>query len=391
MPRKVRVLHVVSRMQRGGIETWLMHVLRTIDRARFQFDFLVNTTEPCDYDAELRALGARILPCAPPRKAIAHLRDMWRVLRHEGPYDVVHAHGSAAVGVTLRLAAAAGVPVRIAHSHNAPTNERRRARSYLYRVVARAWMRRYMTHGLGVSAMASDYLFGPAWRDDGRCQLVELGLDWAPFREPLDVAALRRELNLPAEALVVGHVGRFDAQKNHAFFLQVAAKLVEREARAHFLLVGDGQLRPAIEAQARDLGLRERIVFAGSRPDVQRALQAMDVFLFPSHYEGLALSFLEAQAVGLPCVISAAIPPEPRLVGPLVRPLGLEQPPEVWADTVLAASGTRRGEQHARAWQIVAGSRYSIESSLGKLLPIYAGATSAEDRLVRGGHASTPR
>jgi glycosyltransferase involved in cell wall biosynthesis len=390
MPKQVRVLQVVSRMQRGGIETWLMHVLRTIDRERFRLDFLVNTTEPCDYDAEVRALGARILPCAPPRHAVAHVRDLWRILRQEGGYDVVHAHGSAAVGVTLRLAAAAGVPVRIAHSHNAPTNERRRARSYLYRVATGAWMRRYMTHGLGVSAMANDYLFGPGWRGDRRCQLLELGVDWAPFREPLDAAALRRELNLPAEALVVGHVGRFDAQKNHEFFLKVAAKLVEREARACFLLVGDGQLRPAIEAMAEALGLRERVVFTGSRADVQRALQAMDVFLFPSHYEGLALSFLEAQAVGLPCVISSAIPPEPRLVEPLVRALSLEQPPEVWAETVLEAAGAARSEQHERAWRIVADSRYSIESSLEKLLPIYGGAMPADGRLVRGHHASTP-
>src|ERR1035437_4217476 len=139
MARPIRVLQVVHRMGRGGIETWLMNVLRNIDRERFKFDFLVYTTQPCAYDEEIRALGSRILPCVPPSRAIDHLKDLWHIMIAEGPYDVIHAHGSETIGATLRTAARAGIPIRVAHAHNASRNVRRRLRSHVYRVITGYW------------------------------------------------------------------------------------------------------------------------------------------------------------------------------------------------------------------------------------------------------------
>src|SRR5689334_14959520 len=140
MSKPVRILHVVHRMQRGGIETWLMHVLRNIDRDRFRFDFAVFTNESCAYDDEIRAVNSRIIACIPPERSVAHLRDMQRVLASEGPYDVIHVHGSSAMGATVKIASTVGVPIRIAHSHSAPRNVKRRTRSYFLRVITYYWL-----------------------------------------------------------------------------------------------------------------------------------------------------------------------------------------------------------------------------------------------------------
>ena len=147
-------------MGRGGIETWLMDVLRTIDRERFPCDFLVYTEEKRAYDDEIRALGSRILRCAHPSKALSHVRHLQCILATEGPYDVIHAHGALEMGSTLREASRANIPVRIAHSHNAGESARR-LRSRAYRIlITRRWMNQYMTHGLGCSRVACAFSLG---------------------------------------------------------------------------------------------------------------------------------------------------------------------------------------------------------------------------------------
>jgi glycosyltransferase involved in cell wall biosynthesis len=372
MSKPVRILHVVHRMQRGGIETWLMHVLRNIDRDRFRFDFAVFTDEPCAYDDEIRALNSRIIACIPPERAVAHLRNVQRVLASEGPYDVIHVHGSSAMGATVKIASTVGVPIRIAHSHSAPRNVKRRTRSYFLRVITYYWLMKHMTHGLGVSQAACDHLFGATWRNDKRCQILHLALDWSLYREAIDVSAIREELGIPVDALVLGHIGRFHPQKNHEFLFMVAKRVIARHPNTYLLLVGDGELLPAMQIVAQQQGIDDRVIFTGSRPDVYRLLQAMDVFLLPSHSEGLGLVLLEAQSVGLPCVISDRVGPEAVVLKELVRTLALELSPEYWAEQVLQATACKRREKHDHAWKIISQSQFSIENCVRRLTAIYS-------------------
>lgn len=334
----VRVLHVVGGMDRGGVETWLMHLLRRIDRGRIAMDFLVHTTRPCAYDDEVRALGARIIRCLRPSQPWAYSRNFRRVVAENGPYDIVHSHVHHYSGNVLRLAHRAGVPMRIAHSHNDLSTVEARAdlprRAYV--ALMSRWIRQHATVGLAASRDAAVDLFGPQWEGDRRWRVLFYCIDLDPFEAPVDRAAVRTEWGIPAGALVLGHVGRFDAQKNHVFLIEIAREVARLVPRMRLLLVGDGPLRPQIERWAAELGLGGEVLFAGARPDIPRLMRgAMDVFLFPSLYEGLGLVLVEAQASGLPCVISDAIPSEAVVVGPLVRRLSLALPPRAWAEAAL--------------------------------------------------------
>ncbi|MCL4294665.1 MAG: glycosyltransferase family 1 protein [Anaerolineae bacterium] len=368
-----RVLQVVYEMNRGGIETWLMNVLHNIDRERFRFDFLVYTTEPRAYDAEIRELGCQIISCTHPSKTIVHLRHLRRILNSHQPYDVIHAHGSANIGSTLREAAIAKVPIRIAHSHNTSRSVGwRRIRSYFYQPIVSYWLKRHMTHGFGCSELACAHLFGDSWQSDRRCQVLYYGLDWENFQQKADVAAIRTSLGIPDHALVIGHVGRFYPQKNHDFLIEISRHLVNQRNDIYFLLVGDGPLKGEIQEKVYRLGLEDRFIFTGARADINQILHIMDVFLFPSHFEGLGIVLLEAQAVGLPCVTSNLVPPETTVIEELVTRLPLEFSPEKWAKTVLETATTNQYRRdHFSAWQKVANSKFSMGQCLEKLCQVY--------------------
>jgi glycosyltransferase involved in cell wall biosynthesis len=376
--RPLRILHVVGGMSRGGVETWLRHVLRNIDRDRFQMDFLVHTDKACAYDDEIRALGSRILPCLSPSRPLKYAREFRRILAEYGPYDVIHSHVHHYSGYVLRLAHSAGVPLRIAHSHNdtsaleAGAGLRRR----VYLSVTGRWIARYAMAGLSASRLAAVALFGSNWESDPRWQSLYCGVDFSHFRQPADQTNLRAELGLPPDAFVVGHVGRFSEQKNHKFLIEIAAEIARREPNMRLLLIGDGTLRPEIEDIVNRSGLTEKVVFAGLRADVHRLmLEAMDVFLFPSLHEGLPLVGMEVQAAGVPSVMSDTITSEVEVVSELVQWLSLSQPASVWAEAVLSAREMRRKITQPEALAKMEQSPFNVQVSIRELERVYAGAT----------------
>jgi len=374
--RQIRILHIVGGMGRGGVETWLMHVLRHADRERFQMDFLVHTARPCPYDDEVRALGGNIIPCLDPARPWSYARNFRRVLAAQGRYDIVHSHVHHYSGYVLRLARRSGVPVRIAHSHldvtpgDAAANARRR----LYLALARRWIRRHATSGLAASGKAADALFGPAWRSDSRCRLLCCGIDLEPFRSGPD-RSVRLELQLPSDAFVIGHVGRFDEQKNHRFLLEITRKVVEAEPKTRLLLIGDGSLRATIERRAAEMALSKQVMFLGLRPDVPRLLQsALNVFVMPSVFEGLPLAGIEAQAAGLRCIFADSITREVDIVPQLVKRLRLSDSASAWANAVLATRKEVPPVTREDAFRAVWSSPFNIRNSAADLQRLYSTA-----------------
>jgi len=334
----MRILHVVGGLNRGGAETWLVAVLRHIDRRAYPMDFVVHTANRGAYDQEVRALGGRIIPCRDPSRPLSYAIQFQRILRTCGPYTVVHSHVHYYSGYVLMLAALSGVPVRIAHSHtdaraseDCPGTGRK-----AYRSLMRSLIRRFATRGLAVSTEAGDDLFGPGWQRSPKWQLQHLGIDLARFETAVEKDSVRAELGIDRAAFVIGHVGRFVSPKNHTFLVDVAREIVRQEPRAVFLLIGDGPLRPMIEARVASYSLEKHFVFAGLRPDVPRLMKgAMDLFLFPSHGEGLPLALLEAQAAGLKSIASDAVSPETDVVDALIVRQSLDTPAREWAARVL--------------------------------------------------------
>jgi glycosyltransferase involved in cell wall biosynthesis len=372
-PRRIRVLHIVGGMGRGGIETWLMHVLRHIDRERFQMDFMVHTANPCAYDEEIRALGGRILPCLGPTRPWSYAKNFLCTLGEYGPYDIVHSHVYHYSGYTLRLARHGGVPIRIAHSHIDTLAEdvSPGPLRWTYLIAAKRWIRRFATIRLAASGKAAEALFGSGWKHRELCRLLYCGIDLTPFRAQVD-PSVRGGLQLPSNAFVIGHVGRFDAQKNHRFLLEIFRQVADGDSSARLLLIGDGPLRTEIVRRAAEFGLTNRVVFAGLQADVPRLLLgAVDVFVMPSLYEGLPLAGIEAQAAGLPCVMSDTITRELDVLPQLIRRLPLSAPAHVWANSVFAARQLRTVLSRAEVLKALEDSPFHIANSVTQLQRIY--------------------
>ncbi len=376
-PKPRRVLHVVRQMDAGGIAAWLMNVLRHIDRERFQMDFLLVHDGPAGYAHEIRSLGSSITTCLGYHRPWQFAGNFAEVLRAAGPYDVVHSHIFNFSGFVLKLAARHGVPVRIAHSHTdtrlkeASLGWHQRLWRAGYLGLTKRWIGRYATLRLGVSALAAEALFGKEWASDRHSRVLPLGLDFSAFGVRDDPAEVRRSLGLPADALVIGHVGNYVWHKNHDFLIEIAAEVLRRQPRAWLLLVGHHLLGSPVEARVQALGLAERVVIAGPRDDVPRLMTAaMDGFLFPSHYEGFGLVLLEAQAAGLPCVFTDSLPAEVDVIPALIHRMPLATPAADWATTALAAAEQRPlAREAALAW--VLQSEFNIERSVETLMQIY--------------------
>jgi glycosyltransferase involved in cell wall biosynthesis len=370
----LRVLHVLGGLDRGGIETWLLNLLRRADRSRLAMDFLVHTDKVCAYDAEALSYGARIFRFPRPQDhVLGHVRSLWRGIRAPEPYDVVHSHVHAYSGWVLSLAALAGVPVRIVHSH-LDSREQERRPSPLRRAYLRAMdslIRRNATGGFAASSEAGKALFGESWGVDPRWSILRYGIDTSPFEAPAR-PALRAELGIRSDAFVIGHVGRFAEQKNHAFLLSIAEEIAALESAAHLLLIGDGPLRKAIERRVGQAGLGDRVTLAGQRSDVAALMVGvMDAFVLPSLFEGLPVVALEAQAAGLPCLASDTVSPESSVVDGLFTQESLRAPPRTWAMRLLSLRRARTAADRERALRAIRASPFEIGANLRLLHDTY--------------------
>ena len=209
-------------------------------------------------------------------------RKRFRGILRRGKYDIVHSHVTLFSGVVLRWAKAEGVPVRIAHSHTSRDDRSDTLARRCYRKLMKSWIAQNATHGLAASRLCAAELFGRGWEKDGRFRVLHCGIDLRPFGEPIVREEVRRELGIPLDAIVVGHVGRFVPAKNHRFLLEIAGEISKMRPHIHFLFVGDGPLRPEIETRAGAMGFNGNMHFTGSRTDVPRVMRGgMDV-LHPS-------------------------------------------------------------------------------------------------------------
>ena len=271
-----------------------------------------------------------------------------RLLKKHGPYQAIHSHIHYFSGIPLLIAAVSRIPVRVVQCHldtrelDASAGTGRR----LYMGVMKWLIWNCATVGTAVSRKAADALFPADWREHRKWHIMLLGIDPEPFQIPVCGESLRRELNIPSGVTVVGHVGRFEAQKNHTFLLQIAAEYSRINPEAVFLLVGEGPLRKDIEAEARKLGILKHLRFAGVRKDVPALMRGvMDVFLLPSLFEGLPLVLLEAQLAGLPCLLSDTVAEETDVVPALIHRQSLASSAVSWSSRLQAITEMTAAER----------------------------------------------
>lgn len=326
----LRVLQVIGSLGYAGVEAVVMNYYRHINREQIQFDFITCSSKPERYDEEIKQLGGRIfrLPSR-SRHPLEYMKALYDVIRTYH-YQIVHIHQNSASmvmdGVVARLC---GVPVVIGHSHNTRCNVL--WQHYLFR----PFVNLLFKHRWACTTEAGKWVFG-----NRKVKILRNGIDTQRFRFNEEIrTSLRKQLGLTDE-LLIGFVGRLHYQKNPYRLLEIFAEFLKKKGNAHLLIVGDGEEREGMIQTCRELNILPNVHFVGQVTNVHEMMMAMDVFLFPSVFEGLGLVVIEAQATDLPCVVSENVP-APDLTGKLsVCQLGDDN--ETWVKTILNhASGNR--------------------------------------------------
>ena len=362
----IRVLHVVTYMGRGGLETMLMNYYRAIDREKVQFDFLVHRDFRADYDDEIELLGGRIyrIPTLNPF-SLNYRKALNRFFAEHKEYKIVHVHQDCMSSVILKAAKKNCVPIRVAHSHSASQTKNLK---YLIKLYYRQQIPQYATHLMACSEEAGKWMFGKA-----DYEILSNAINAQAYRYDVAVRKeVRNSLGIPGNQLLIGHVGNFSEPKNHSFLIDVFYQ-IQKKADAKLLLIGGKNLKldsvsimDNMKQKVFDLGLADKVIFAGTRPDVNKLLQAVDVFVFPSKYEGLPVATIEAQATGLICLFSDRVPIECKITN-LVHQISLEKGAEFWAERIIELSNYSRRD----TYQEIVQSGFDIQKNATRLQEFY--------------------
>lgn len=324
----IRILHVVPNMQAGGLETFIMNVYRNIDRDRIQFDFLVHYAGRRFYDDEIERLGGRIyrMTVREDHNLPRYVMDLNRFFKEHTEYSVVHGHMTS-LGLFYFLAAKKnGVATRICHSHS--SSAERSLKGVLKRIME-PLSSRGATVRFACSSSAGKRLYGKK-----EFTVVPNAVDTARFRYSAETRERVREQLHLTDRLVVGHIGRFEKEKNHLFLLDVFSRLKRARPDAVLLLVGAGRLYAEIIEKIGRLGLTDSVRLLDTRADVSPLYQAMDVFVLPSLFEGVPIVSVEAQCAGLPVVASDTVSAEACMTAEYSS-LSLKKDAAFWAGQIL--------------------------------------------------------
>lgn len=302
----IRIAQIMGKWVGGGVEAVVMNYYRHIDRNKIQFDFICDDDSTCIPKEEIESLGGKVILIPPYQKVFKYHKELKRVLK-EGQYKIVHSHINALSVFSLWAAKSAKVPVRVAHSHS--TSNKKEWKKTLLKNMLRPFSKLFATDYFCCSELAGRWLFGNKTYDEGKVYLLNNAIDVDKFKYNEKVRKTKRkELNIKDKDLVIGHIGRFVKQKNHEFLIDIFNEIHKQNKNTVLLLAGDGPLKEEIQEKVKELNLDKSVKFLGQRDDANELYQAMDLFLFPSLYEGLGMVLIEAQCAGLPSVASAEVP-----------------------------------------------------------------------------------
>lgn len=332
----IRILQIVDHMGLGGIQAFIMNVYRNIDRRELQFDFLVHKTEGNYFQKEIESLGGKMF-YVPARSQgfLKNRRALDKFFKEHTEYKVVHQHESSLSYIEPLIAAKNnGVPVRVIHSHSTRMGESK-IHKILHLFNAK-YIHKIATHYLACGDMAGKWFYGTS-RVKDNFTIVINGISLKDFEYNEELRKeVRKELDLNDD-FTVCHIGRFDWVKNHTFLIDIFNEITKLNPNSKLVLVGQGVLIDDIMKKVRKLGLTDRVLFLGLRSDINKIVQAVDVVLLPSIYEGFPVTAIEAQASGLPLFMSDTIPKE-AIIKENAYALSLKTSAEEWASIILENS-----------------------------------------------------
>lgn len=356
-----RILQMIGSLNVGGSQTMLLNLYRNIDRERIQFDFILDHPQERYFADEVESLGGRIyeLPGFRGDNAMEIVRAWDGFLSEHKEYKILHSHVRSYASIYLPIAKKHGLKTVI-HSHSTSNGT---GISSLVKQLLQRPLRNQADVLMACSVESGQWLFGKDVTKRDNFLVLPNAIDTDKFRLPPDVReAYRKELGI-SHKLVIGHVGRFHPTKNQSFLVDVLKLVREAGEDAVLLLVGDGELRAQVEEKAAATGLSDSVIITGNRRDVPQLLQAMDVFAFPSIWEGLPVTLIEAQAASLPCLVSDSVG-QAAHISPLVRRLSIDNA-EHWAAAILE----RPEKRDVRDYIIKAG--FDVKQSAQSLTGLY--------------------
>lgn len=362
----IKILQVLASTDRGGAESLLVSHLRYLDQG-FHFDFINHMEKKCDYDDEIRSYGCSIyhFPKFRILRIFSYIKAWNDFFILHPVYDVVHVHYFTLAGIILPIARKHGVKVRIAHAHS--TKKANVFKRFLFNVF-RTRMINSATLLLACSQEAGLNLFQT---NNFKVFINAIELVKFFYNEE-DRCIIRKELGIKKEEILIGNVGSFrTTQKNHLRIIRIFAKLCEKYRNFKLVLVGDGLLRSKIEENVRELGISNKVIFTGVRNDVSSLMSAMDLFFFPSLFEGLGIVAVEAQTSGLPVIMSTAVPQEASLTDIVTR-IDLKEKNDTWVSALHQAASLNHDRTQYQ--QKIADSGYDVKSNVKILQSIYRNA-----------------
>jgi len=361
--KPIRILQVFASLDRGGAETMIMNIYRNIDKKKVQFDFVVNNKiDEYSYESEIKKMGGRIYRM-PKYQFKNHLsyKKKWRELLVDHPeWKIIHAHHTTPAFIYLKIAKKLK-RITIAHSHTA--GGEKTLRSYVRRLM-RYPLRMIPKYYFACSKSAAEWMFG---RKSIETYILNNAVDTDEFifdyKQRIDI---RKKMKIE-DNFVVGHIGRFDQAKNHDFLIDIFYAIQEHDKNSMLILIGDGKNKKLIEQKVQNLGLEDNVIFTGVRKNIAELLQGMDVFLFPSLFEGLPVTLVEAQAAGLHCVVSDTITDEVEVTKNLLEFVSLNCSSHEWAEKILRHKNSSRRNVYSE----VVNSGYDINTTTNQIQQFY--------------------
>ncbi|MGO4897232.1 glycosyltransferase family 1 protein [Clostridium perfringens] len=367
---KKKVLHITGAMNVGGTETMLVNLYRKIND-RVTFDFISYSDVEAYYDKEIEHLGGKIIRLKPPKEIgfVSSINNLKKVIKENGPYDVVHTHMLFNSSIGMISAYLAGIKIRVSHAHTTQDYSKGIFRKFYIKFM-RILIRMFSTNFLACSEKAGKYLFGNDISGKSNYEILPNYIDYNKFLKIKDKNYLKKELNINKDFSLICHIGRFIDLKNHDFLIDVFKDMLNINNKLKLILVGTGDNEEFIKNKVRKLNIEDSVYFLGIRNDIPNILSSVDLFVLPSIVEGLGLVLLEAQASSIHCLVSEAIQPEVDLGINLLYKLNLDNGSVAWAEKAIKILKSNK-KNDLDVMTAFKERGYDLTSILNKLSKIY--------------------
>lgn len=366
--RQTKIVYILHGLATGGTEKFVMNVVSALEKERYDVSFVLALDDNAEshqfQEDDALKMGVKIYrtcDLGSIKRWITHYKKLRKILKEEGPFDVIHCNMDLFNGINLMAAKNEKIPVRICHSHNSESqyaaNSIKKIAARTYRAIMRRHIYKYATVMLGCSRLANDYLYGHRWIRDARCKVLYNGIPIGKFQTS------NRKQNDGKRNFIT--VGRFSRQKNPLFILKILDELSKIRNDFHFIWIGNGEMEAEVKRQAKAKGIDKKISFMGRQEDVAKFLKESEFFLFPSIFEGLPITLIEAQCAGVECFVSDSVTREVDMG--LCHYISLKRGSREWAEFI-SAKMDDKSEKKIDPEKL---KQFDITNTIKKLKEIY--------------------